>query len=131
MQVRCHCRGSPALLGFASIKCIECKQNPTELAAQCCFIAAQAIECKIGRIGETQEAAGELDSRTSRLQIALSTAVVAPLDDFVVQCGNGEGTLSCIRQARYQTQLPRFEPSHWQRFRAVRYPASPKKINIA
>ena len=51
---------APSLLRFAAIQCIERKQDPTDLAPQGCFIAAEAIEREVGQIGETQKATGEV-----------------------------------------------------------------------
>jgi len=50
-----------SLLWFSSIQCIERKENPTGLTPECGLISAEAIECKIREIGQTQKAVGELD----------------------------------------------------------------------
>ncbi len=49
-----------SFLRFATIQGIESKQDPTGLAPQGCFIAAEAIEREVGQIGETQEASREV-----------------------------------------------------------------------
>jgi hypothetical protein len=41
-----------SFLWFASIQGIEGKQDPADLAPKGCFIAAEAIECEIGQIGQ-------------------------------------------------------------------------------
>ena len=51
---------APSLLWFASTQGIERKHDPTDLAPQGCFIAAEAIEREVGQIGETQKATGEV-----------------------------------------------------------------------
>jgi hypothetical protein len=55
------------LLRLAPIKRHECVKNPASLAPKGRFIPTEAIECEIGQIGETQKAAGQLDSRAIRL----------------------------------------------------------------
>jgi hypothetical protein len=57
-------KAASSLLRFAPIRRIERKQYATGLAPKGRFIAAEAIECEIGQIGQAQEAAGELDCRT-------------------------------------------------------------------
>ena len=48
-------KAAPPLLWFATIQCIEGKQNLTGLAPQGCFISAEAIERVAGQVGETQK----------------------------------------------------------------------------
>ena len=50
-----------SLLWFTPIQCIERKENPTALTPKYGLISAEAIECKIRQISQTQKAAGELD----------------------------------------------------------------------
>ena len=50
-----------SLLWFAAIQRIERKQDLARLAPKRCFITAQAIECEVGQISETQKAPRELD----------------------------------------------------------------------
>jgi hypothetical protein len=50
-----------SLLWFTPIQCIERKENPTGLTPKYGLISAEAIECKIRQISQTQKAAGELD----------------------------------------------------------------------
>src|SRR5262245_32901321 len=54
-----------SLLGFAPIQCIKREQDPAGLTPQRRFIAAEAIECEIRQISQTQKAAGELDGIVS------------------------------------------------------------------
>ena len=56
-----HFELAPSFLWFAAIQSIEGKERLADLAPQGCFIAAEAVERAIGQIGETQEAACELD----------------------------------------------------------------------
>jgi hypothetical protein len=51
---------APSLLWFATIQCIESEQDPAGLAPQSCFISAEAVECEVGQIGETQKATREV-----------------------------------------------------------------------
>jgi len=53
-----------SLLRLATIQRIERKEDLTDLSPKHCFIAAEAIECAIGQIGEAQKAPGELGGRT-------------------------------------------------------------------
>ena len=55
-----------SLLRFAAIKHFKRKQDPAGLAPKGRFIAAEAIECEIGQVGQTQKAACELDNRAIR-----------------------------------------------------------------
>jgi len=48
-------------LRFAAIQGVERIEDPTSLAPKSHFIAAQAIERKVGQIGKTQKAMGEFD----------------------------------------------------------------------
>ena len=68
---------APSFLGFAAIQGIERKQNLADLAPKGCFISAEAVERAIGQIGETQEAACELDGmrdvRLNRFRPKLTT----------------------------------------------------------
>ena len=54
---------STALLRFASIQRIERKQDPAGLPPERCFITAQAVEGKIGQIGQTQKTPRKLCRR--------------------------------------------------------------------
>ena len=46
---------APSFLWFAAVQGIESKQDLTNLAPKRCFVAAEAIECKVGQIGKTQK----------------------------------------------------------------------------
>ena len=50
------------LLRFTSIQHLEGVKDPGGLAPKSRFIAAEPIKREIGKVGETQKAAGELDS---------------------------------------------------------------------
>ena len=52
-----------SLLWFATIQCIEGKQDLADLAPKGCFISAEAIEREVRQIGETQKATREVGSR--------------------------------------------------------------------
>ena len=52
-----------SLLWFAAIQIVERIKNLLGLPPKNSFIATEAIERKIGQIGESQKAAGELDRR--------------------------------------------------------------------
>jgi hypothetical protein len=54
-----------SLLWFTPIQYIERKENPTSLTPKYGLISAEAIECKIRQIGQTQKAAGELNGFVS------------------------------------------------------------------
>jgi hypothetical protein len=45
---------------FATIQCIESKQDLAGLAPQGCSISAKAIKCEVGQIGQTQKATREV-----------------------------------------------------------------------
>ena len=62
LRFRDNRRATAPLLRFASIKDLERVKDPTGLAPESRFIAAEAIEREIGQIGQPQKAAGELDS---------------------------------------------------------------------
>ena len=47
---------APSVLWFATIQCIESKQNAACLAQEDCFIAAKPVERVAGQIGWTQKA---------------------------------------------------------------------------
>ena len=64
---------SPSFLWFAAIQGIERKERLADLAPQGCFIAAEAVECVIGQIGETQEAACQLISMMNVRRILASS----------------------------------------------------------
>jgi hypothetical protein len=53
-----------SLLWFTPIQCIEREENPTGLTPKCGFVPAETIESEVRQIGETQEAACELEVRT-------------------------------------------------------------------
>ena len=57
---------SCSFLWFAAIQGIKRKQDLTGLAPKGCLIAAQAIECKVGQIGQPQKATGELNGSIER-----------------------------------------------------------------
>src|SRR6516165_6066353 len=42
-----------SFLRFTSLQCLEGVDGPTDLAPKCRFIAAEAIQCKIGQICQT------------------------------------------------------------------------------
>ncbi len=68
-----YARGTaPSFLWFAAIQSIERKKDSADLAREGCFIAAEAVERVIGQIGQTQEAACEIecmmDVRPDRFQ---------------------------------------------------------------
>src|SRR5262249_38286258 len=46
------------LLRFAAVQFFERVERPTSLAPKACFIATEAIEREIGKIGESQKTAG-------------------------------------------------------------------------
>ena len=52
-----------SILWFAAIQGIKRKQDLAGLAPKGCFIPAEAIECVVGQIGETQKATRELSGR--------------------------------------------------------------------
>jgi len=52
-----------SFLWFAAIQSIKRKQDLAALAPKDCLIAAQPIEGKVGQIGQTQKARGELNGR--------------------------------------------------------------------
>lgn len=62
LHFRDNRRTTVPLLRFASIKRLERVKDPTSLAPKRRFIAAEPIKREVGKIGETQKAAGELDS---------------------------------------------------------------------
>ena len=51
---------APSLLWFATIQCIESKQDLAGLAPKDCFIPAKPIERVAGQIGKTQKATCEV-----------------------------------------------------------------------
>ena len=53
----------PPLPWFAAIQVVERKQDLGDLAPESCFISAEAIECEVRKIGETQKATGEISGR--------------------------------------------------------------------
>src|SRR5690349_22876592 len=55
-------KAARSLLWFAAIQCLERVKDPAGLAPKGRFIAAEAIQREIGLIGQSQKAAGELDS---------------------------------------------------------------------
>ena len=57
----------PSFLWFAAMQGIEGKERLADLSPQGCLVAAQPIECPIGQISETQEAACEFKSVNVRL----------------------------------------------------------------
>ena len=94
-----HAETAPSIVGFAAIQGVQRKQDLAGLAPNCCFIPAEAIECVVGQIGETQKATRELGGRingrsdrsrpraghdfcsiydTERFRIAVETARVSP-----------------------------------------------------
>ena len=52
---------APSLLWFATIQCIESKQDLARLAPKDGFIAAEPVERVAGQIGQTQTATCEVD----------------------------------------------------------------------
>ena len=61
-----------SFLRFATIQCIERKQDLADLAPKHCFMSAEAIEREVGQIGETQKAtcevSGGIDGRFDRFR---------------------------------------------------------------
>ncbi|MGA8692583.1 MAG: hypothetical protein WB689_01830 [Xanthobacteraceae bacterium] len=53
-----------SFLWFTTIQRIERKQDPANLSPKGGFIAAEAIERKIGQVSQSQKAASELDTRS-------------------------------------------------------------------
>ena len=51
---------APSLLWFATIQCIESKQDLASLAPKDCFIPAKPVERVAGQIGQTQKATCEV-----------------------------------------------------------------------
>jgi hypothetical protein len=72
---------APSLLGFATVQCIERKQDPAGLAPQGCFIAAEAIEREVGQIGETQEATRKFSVGFNRRFDGFRPRVSGPCSD--------------------------------------------------
>ena len=54
---------APSVLWFATIQCIESKQDLAGLAPKGCFVSAEAIEREVGQIGETERAVHEIGVR--------------------------------------------------------------------
>ena len=61
MSFRCKPSTAPSLLGLAAIQCFERVQDSAGLAPKSRFIAAEPIKREVGKVGETQKAAGKLD----------------------------------------------------------------------
>ena len=53
---------APSIPWFAAIQDIKSKKDLAGLAAEGCFISAEAVERVVGQIGETQKATRELGS---------------------------------------------------------------------
>jgi hypothetical protein len=52
---------APSLLGLSAIQHLKRVKDSAGLSPKRRFIAAEAIEREVGKVGETQKAAGELD----------------------------------------------------------------------
>ena len=54
---------APSILWMAAIQVVQRKQDLGDLAPESCFVSAEAIECEVRKIGETQKATGEISGR--------------------------------------------------------------------
>jgi hypothetical protein len=81
---------APSILWFATIQCIEGKQDLADLAPKDCFIPAEPVEDEAGQIGEAQKATCEVGGRIDRFRLGagrLESAGSLNEHDFHVAVG--------------------------------------------
>src|ERR1700681_1783451 len=59
---------APSILWFATIQCVEGKQDLADLAPEDGFIPAEPVEREVGQIGEAQKATGEVGGGIDRFR---------------------------------------------------------------
>jgi len=55
-----------SFLWFATIQCIESKEDLTGLAPKSCFITGETIECEVGQIGQARKTTRKVDRGIAR-----------------------------------------------------------------
>ena len=81
---------APSFYWFATIQCIESKQDLAGLAPKDCFIAAETVERAAGQIGQSQKTTYEVGGRITGFQLRAG-AGLRPVCD-AVRCSIGVGT---------------------------------------
>jgi hypothetical protein len=77
---------APSILWFATIQCVEGKQDLADLAPQDRFIPAEPIEREAGQIGQAQEAAGEVGGGIDGFRLGAGHS-------FRSSCNGGRGSI--------------------------------------
>ena len=85
-----HTETPASLLWFATVQCIESKQDLAGLAPKDCFIPAKPVERVAGQIGQTQKATGEVGRGIYKCRPRLGSDVRS----FVMLCDAGLGSTS-------------------------------------
>ncbi len=80
---------APSVLWFATIQCIESKQDLAGLAPKGCFIPAKPVERVAGQIGQTQKATCEIGGGINKFRPRVGLGFRSVWD--VVRCAIGVG----------------------------------------
>jgi hypothetical protein len=81
---------APPILWFATIQCVEGKQDLADLAPKDGFISTKSVEREVGQIGEAQEATREVGGGVDRLRLEAGRG-------FRSRCGAGRHSIGIDR----------------------------------